>query len=147
MNRQQDSQYSLWQFLVMLVATDLALSFLWYVGWFYKDTRPKFTKRLHCSGRWRGAMWQQIIRVLSRIPLNYDVHHSLKRNCHHFDEIFATVCTWNCQRDNFQSYQWRKCLLHFPFCPADTLRNNDVVIISKQRHFDVIAWNEVVLTL
>ena len=30
--------------------------------------------------------------------------------------------------------------------PADTIRNNDVVIASKRRHFDVLRQNDVFLT-
>ena len=33
---------------------------------------------------------------------------TLKRKCHHFDEIFITGCTESCQNDNFQCSQWRK---------------------------------------
>ena len=33
---------------------------------------------------------------------------TLKRKCHHFDEIFITGGTESCQNDNFQCRQWRK---------------------------------------
>ena len=31
---------------------------------------------------------------------------TLKRKCHHFDEIFITGCTESCQNDNFRCSQW-----------------------------------------
>ena len=36
------------------------------------------------------------------------INTSLKRKCHHFDEIFVTGCTESCHFDNFRCSQWWK---------------------------------------
>ena len=43
------------------------------------------------------------------IKLNvYSAPSTLKRKCHHFDEIFITGCTESCHFDNSQCSQWWK---------------------------------------
>ena len=63
---------------------------------------------------------------------------SLKRKCHHFDEIFITGCTESCQNDNFQCSQWRK------FHQNDDISVSVIALISRRRAW---IWNSVVQAL
>ena len=88
-------------------------------------------------------------------PCQWKVGRALRPKCH-FDKVFANCCThWKLSKWQLTSLAWvwhelaSMCSLSVsaPY-PADTLRNNDVVITSNQRHFDVITskWRFDVIT-
>ena len=116
------------------------LSSVVYIG----ISRPQWVKFWNCYGIYILNMELTVLVVLQLYWSSSDIHQpayiimmvadglvpnrhqtinnyhagliTLKRKCHHFDEIFITGCTGSCQNDNnFQCSQWWK------FCQNDKI--------------------------
>ena len=79
---------------------------LW--GFCCKDMRGNWP-RYNGTALYFASALQNLIHVLVKTRINlvrYNDAYTLKRKCHHFDEIFITGCTESCHFDNFRCSQW-----------------------------------------
>ena len=70
--------------------------------WLYRKCFHLMTWSWSIPHQYQNVLWSLSILFVTVTS------GTLKRKCHHFDEIFITGCTESCQNDNFQCSQWRK---------------------------------------